>query len=118
MPTTQAHRTRRARRIIQRAYGGQRSSDAARLTCFELLGERTAVARVRPEAGRKIAGIVVAQELTSERTIRLLRENRNDFQSLRELFAYLDELYERYGGPRGEAAALKSERRSGLRLVR
>jgi len=119
MPTTQAHRVMKARRLIAEAYGLDAQVVCDRLLRVELLGESVAVARVRGEDG-VIPGVWVAQRQSPNRVVRLLRENREQFASVRAMLTYLEELYARHGGPGGEPPAPPRDQtaKGGLRLLR
>jgi hypothetical protein len=96
MPTQQAHRVQRARRIIVAAYGPNRAKEAVR---FELLGDAVAVAVVRLPRSSTGVHVKVARALPGGRAARMLKECRKGFTSVRDQIEYFESLHERYGDP-------------------
>jgi hypothetical protein len=117
--TTQAHRVNKARRLIADAYGLDAQELRQRVLRVDLLGDSVAAARVRIE-GSAIPAIWLARRQESGRAVRLLRENREVFASVKAMFSYLEALYARYGGPNGEPPGGDDDAgaRRGLRLMR
>ncbi|HXT17684.1 MAG TPA: hypothetical protein VN706_18740 [Gemmatimonadaceae bacterium] len=115
MPTRAAHRAQKARRLIRAAYRDDPTFSAERALRYELLGEQTALVRLKhPEAGH-LVDVRLAQEQSTGRVIRLLRDNRSEFRSMHEMLEYFERLYGAYGGPNGEPATTisKNEPRTG-----
>jgi hypothetical protein len=107
MPTEQAHRIIQARTMIRGAYGNDPTFDERRVTRFEMLGCTTALVRLSGAAPGILADIRLARRLSSGRVVRLLRENRADFQTFQDVMKYLEAVYAVHGWPldRGDNAA-------------
>jgi hypothetical protein len=96
VPTHQAHRILKARRIIRDAYGQARARQALR---FELLGESVAIAVVPEDNVQGSIRVKVARVLPDGRVSRMLKESRIGFTSIRDQICYFETLYKRYGDP-------------------
>jgi len=126
MPTRAAHRAQEARRLIKAAYYDDPTFAADRALRYELLGERTALVRLKHREAGSWVDVRLAQEQSTGRVIRLLRENRAEFKSTHEFLEYLEQLYATYGDPNGQpprqthAKEMGSEapQRGALRLLR
>lgn len=101
MRTAQAHRARRAERIIRAAYRYSDHTAANRIVRFELLGSDVAVAVLRSRPAGENAGVRVARLLPCGRAIQMRNESRKEFATIKELISYFDALYAKYGTPNG-----------------
>jgi len=100
--TKAAHRAQRAKKLIRVAYADDPTFDPAKANRYELLGESTALVRLSHPDADCWVDVRLAQEQSTGRVIRLLRENRAAFRSVREMLSYFERLYATYGGPNGE----------------
>ena len=95
--TTKARATNAARRIIRAAYSLNEKTGRVRPVRYELLGSGVAVAVAR----RKSDGTVVVKvaRWVDGHARQMRKESRTGFASTREVIAYFDSLYRRYGRP-------------------
>jgi len=101
MKTAQAHRVRRAERIIRAAYRYSERTATARIVRFELLGTDVAVAVLRGRPTRENTGVRVARLLPNGRAVQMRKESRNEFATIKDFLSYFDALYAKYGTPNG-----------------
>lgn len=99
MPTDQAHRILKARRLIRAAYGIDPKADAARIVRYDLIGDAVAVVRLRGlVVDPPSMTIRVAQQLPSGRVKQLRKANRTSMAVYPDAFDYLEALHDAYGG--------------------
>ena len=99
MRTRQAHRVRKAERIIRKAYGITRGCKKRQPLRFELIGEDVALALVRYRSAGDELVIRLARQMPDGRVVRMLSEcHKGGFANLREQIKYYETLYQRYGG--------------------
>jgi hypothetical protein len=95
--TAKARASNEARRIIRAAYTLNEQSGRVRPVRYELLGSGVAIA-VGIRRSDNTVVIKVAQQAEG-RCRQMRKESRIGFQSAREIIAYFDALYARYGRP-------------------
>ena len=99
MPTDQAHRILKARRLIRAAYGIDPKVDAARIVRYDLIGDTVAVVRLRDHVKDSPSMTIrVAQQLPSGRVKQLRKANRTGLTIYPDAFIYLETLHAVYGG--------------------
>lgn len=93
-----AIRAKRARRIIDRAYGIRPGEKNRRPVRYELLRDSVALVVVT-RTKSALAEIKLARALPDGRVVRMHKESRRGFESVNEQIAYFDHLYKKYGNP-------------------
>lgn len=118
MPTREAHRVLQARTIIDRAYKDDKTFDPAKAIRYELLGGGD-TALVRLKGDGLLVDIRFARRLSTGKVIRLLKENRSDFEAVKDVMRFLERVYAEHGGPSGEPSAPDTTRSPArLQIVR
>lgn len=98
MPTEQAHRIVKARRLIRAAYGIDPALDAARVIRYDLIGDSVAVVRLKDRAcADGLMTLRVAQELPSGRVKQLRKANRTGLHGYPDIIQHLQALDDAYG---------------------
>jgi hypothetical protein len=127
MPTEQAHRIVKARRLIRAAYGIDPAVDAARVIRYDLIGDSVAVVRLKDRTcADGLMTLRVAQELPSGRVKQLRKANRTGLHGYPDIIQHLQALHDAYGAASGAARTHETAKvhggwqgrnaRSGLRL--
>ncbi len=99
MPTDQAHRILKARRLIRVAYGIDPRADAARIVRYDLIGDAVAVVRLCERPPDRVSMTIrVAQQLPCGRIKQLRKANRTGLLIYPDAFDYLQSLHDDYGG--------------------
>ena len=101
MPTEQAHRIVKARRLIRAAYGIDPTLDAARVIRYDLIGYSVAVVRLKDstcaDGADGLMTLRVAQELPSGRVKQLRKANRTSLHGYPDIIMHLQALDDAYG---------------------
>jgi hypothetical protein len=98
MPTEQAHRIVKARRLIRAAYGIDPALDAARVIRYDLIGDSVAVVRLKDRTRTDgLMTLRVAQELPSGRVKQLRKANRTGLHGYPDIIEHLQALDDAYG---------------------
>jgi hypothetical protein len=97
--TDKARHATAAERIIREAYKISRPSTARRVKRYELLSSGVALAIARDERNGGRTFVRVARRLGDGRAVQMRKECRNQFATLKDLLAYFDGIYARYGAP-------------------
>jgi hypothetical protein len=109
MPTEQAHRIVKARRLIRAAYGIDPAVDAARVIRYDLIGDSVAVVRLKHRTcADGLMTVRVAQELPSGRVKQLRKANRTGLHGYPDIIQHLQALDDAYGSCNAGSLAVHS----------
>jgi hypothetical protein len=96
----QAHRARRARRIIRDAYRARPNASRLRVIRYYLIGDVVAAALVADEREpQRVGSVLVAMHRVGRRAVRLRDDSVATIGGWRELVAHIEQLHAKYGEP-------------------
>lgn len=100
MSIVQAHRARRARRIIRDAFRARPNASRANIVRYYLIGEAVAAAVVSENAAaRHATSVLVARDRPGGRAVRLRDDCRTGLTDWRQLMAHVEQLHAKHGAP-------------------